>query len=84
MTSFDEEHTAHLLGLLPPAPEAWVRAAQVLPAARQGLDAIVERAERDAEYRATILADLESALAAASVEPSPAVVEHLRKRLHKA
>ncbi len=84
MTSFDEERIAALLRLLPPAPEGWVQAAQQLPAARQGLDAIVERAERDAEYRAAILADLETALAAASVDPSPAVVEHLRKRLRNA
>jgi hypothetical protein len=81
MTSFDEERIAGLLRLLPPAPVGWVQAAQQLPAARQGLDEIVERAERDAEYRAAVLADLEATLAAASVDPSPAVVEHLRKRL---
>jgi hypothetical protein len=84
MTSFDEERIAGLLRLLPPAPVGWVQAAQQLPAARHGLDAIVERAERDAEYRAAVLADLETALAAASVEPSAEVVEHLRKRLRSA
>jgi hypothetical protein len=81
MTDFDETRIAELLRLLTPAPGAWVQAAQQLPAARQGLDAIVERAEQDAAYRAAILVDLEAALAAASVEPSPTVVEHLRARL---
>ena len=81
MTTIDEERIAVLLRLLPPAPEGWVRAAQELPAVRGWLDSIVERAERDAAYRAAILADLESALASAGVEPSASVVEHLRRRL---
>jgi hypothetical protein len=83
MTTFDEERIARALRRLPPAPRDWVRAAQELPAARHELDGIVERAERDAAYRASILADLEAALAATGVEPSPAVVAHLRRRLHR-
>jgi hypothetical protein len=83
MTGYDEERIAELLGLLPPAPAGWVEAAQELPAARRGLDGIVERARRDAAYRAAVLADLEAALDAASVEPSPRVVDHLRRHLER-
>lgn len=81
MTTHDEDRIAELLRRLPPAPDAWVTAAQVLPQALRGLDTLVERAEHDAAYRATVLADLEAALAAAGVEPQPAVVRHLRRRL---
>jgi hypothetical protein len=81
MTASPEETIAFALRRLPPAPEGWVLAAQELPAARRELDGIVERAERDAAYRAAILADLQAALASTGVEPSAVVVEHLRKRL---
>jgi hypothetical protein len=81
MTTPDEERIGTLLRRLPPAPDGWVRAAQELPHARRELDTIVERAERDAAYRAAVLADLEAALAAAGVEPRPTVVVHLRRRL---
>jgi hypothetical protein len=83
MTAYDEERIARLLALLPPAPEGWAEAAQLLPRARVELDGIVERAERDAAYRAAVLADLSAALEAASVEPRPAVVDHLRRRLRR-
>jgi len=81
MTGYDEERLATLLRLLPPAPEGWVEAAQELPRARAGLATIVERAERDAAYRAAALADLEAAVREAGVEPRPSVVEHLRRHL---
>jgi hypothetical protein len=81
MSAYDEEQLARLIGLLPPAPEAWVRAAQELPAARRGLDELVARAEEDAAFRAKVLADLESALQAEGVEPEPHVVEELRRLL---
>jgi hypothetical protein len=81
MSAYDEVQLAHLIGLLPPAPEAWVRAAQELPAARRGLDELVARAEEDAAFRARLLADLESALQAEGVEPRPRVVEELRRLL---
>ena len=83
MTAYDEERLGELLALLPPAPAGWVRAAQELPAARAGLDALVARAEQDAEFRRTLLAGLEHGLRAAGVEPLPAVVEHLRARLRR-
>ena len=81
MSAYDEVQLARLIGLLPPAPEAWVQAAQELPAARRGLDELVARAERDAAFRARLLADLESALEAEGVEPEPHVVQQLRRRL---
>jgi hypothetical protein len=81
MSAYDEEQLARLIGLLPPAPEAWVRAAQELPAARRGLDELVARAEEDAAFRAKVLADLEGALQAEGVEPEPRVVHELRRLL---
>ena len=81
MSGYDEERLAELLALLPPAPTAWVQAAQELPLARQQLDDLVARAEADAAFRAQVLADLETALDAAGVEARPAVVESLRRRL---
>ena len=81
MSNYDEERLAELLAILPPAPTAWVQAAQELPLARAQLDGLVMRAEADAAFRAQVLADLEAALDAAGVEPRPAVVESLRRRL---
>lgn len=81
MTTYNEERLGELLRLLPPAPPGWVAAAQELPVARAQLDALVERAEADAAFRATVVADLEVAIRAAGIEPSPVVVEHLRNRL---
>ena len=49
MNGFTEERIGRLLRLLPPAPTAWVRAAQELPVARAALDELVARAEQDAE-----------------------------------
>lgn len=80
MTSFDEERLARLIHALPPAPEAWVRAAQELPFARSGLDEIVARAEADVEFRRRLVADLDAALEADGYEPTPEVVEELRHR----
>jgi hypothetical protein len=34
MREYDEQQLGRLIGMLPPAPEGWVRAAQELPAAR--------------------------------------------------
>jgi hypothetical protein len=75
---YDEERLGELLSLLPSAPAGWVTAAQELPAARAGLDEIVERARVDAEFRAVVAADLEAALAAAGHEPTEELVEALR------
>ncbi|MET0259477.1 MAG: hypothetical protein ABW227_00150 [Gaiellaceae bacterium] len=81
MREYDEQQLGRLIGMLPPAPEGWVRAAQELPAARRGLDQLVSRAEADAAFRASVLADLESALQAEGVEPQPRVVDELRRLL---
>jgi hypothetical protein len=74
---------AELLARLPPAPEALVRAAQELPAARAGLDDLVARATADAAYRRAVLEDLERALRGAGVAPKPSLVRMLRRRLER-
>jgi len=81
MSAYDIEGLATLIGMLPPAPEAWVRAAQELPAARRELDTIVARAEADAGFRRALVADLESALRAEGVEPTRPLLEELRRRV---
>ncbi len=80
MTSFDEERLARLIRALPPAPEAWVRAAQELPLAQTELDEIVARAEADLAFRQRLIADLEGALEAEGYERDPAIVEALARR----
>ncbi len=81
MSAYDEDRLAQLIAALPPAPEAWVRAAQELPFARRELDQIVARAEADAEFRQALIADLEATLAREGYEPAPATVEELRRHL---
>jgi hypothetical protein len=81
MSEYDAERLSRLIGMLPPAPEGWVQAAQELPTARRGLDEIVARAEADAAFRAQVLADLEQALQSEGLEPQPRVVDELRRLL---
>ena len=81
MTRIDEYRLAELLRRLPPAPEAWVQAAQELPLVRGRLDEIVARAEADAEFRRALLEDLERALQDAGYESDRALVAALRGRL---
>jgi len=81
MKRYDHEQLARLIGMLPPAPQGWVQAAQELPAARRGLDQLVARAQADADFRASVVADLERALETEGVEPQPRVVEELRRLL---
>jgi hypothetical protein len=81
--SLPEERIAALLALLSPAPPAWVEAAKRLPAARAQIDGIVARAERDAEYRARLVTDLEQALAADGIEPTPALRREVARRLER-
>jgi hypothetical protein len=78
---YDEERLGRLLGLLRPAPEGWVRAAQELPFARRTIDEIVGRAEADAELRAELISDLEATLEREGIEPRPGLVEELRQLL---
>ena len=77
-SGYDEERLGELLGQLPPAPAGWVQAAQELPVARLGLDAIVERARVDAEFRVLLVADLEAALASAGYEPTDELIDAVR------
>jgi hypothetical protein len=81
MSGYDEERIGELLRALPAAPAGWIEAARELPRVRAELDDLVERARADAELRARILADAEAALAARGVEPRPALVDRLRRRV---
>jgi hypothetical protein len=80
MSAYDEDTLSELIAALPPAPQAWVRAAQELPFARAGLDEIVARAEADAEFRTALIADLEATLAREGYEPERPLVDELRRR----
>jgi hypothetical protein len=76
-----EPALGRLIAGLPPAPEAWVAAAQQLPAARRAIDTLAERACVDIQDRRMILRDLESALEAQGVKPRDELVQELRSRL---
>jgi hypothetical protein len=80
-TPYDEERVAELLRTLPPAPEAWVKAAQELPRARQEINEIAARVEADKEFRAAVTRDLESALEAAGYDIDASLLPALRARL---
>jgi hypothetical protein len=81
MNAYDIERLSRLIGMLPPAPAAWVRAAGEMPRARRELDGIVARAEADAEFRRALIADLESALQAEGVEATRPLLDELRRRV---
>ena len=81
MTTRDEERIAALLGLLKPAPEAWVKAAQELPLASRTLDDIVDKARADIEFRRALIADLEAALASEGYEPDAQMLDAVCRRL---
>ena len=74
----DEEALASLLSELREPPRAWIQAAKELPTARSEIARIVERAKADAEFRAEVLRDLESALAAEGHEPTPQAIAALK------
>jgi len=78
---WNEERLAELLSLLKPPPQGWIEAAAQLPALRATLADLVERAERDGEFRKALIADLETALAREGVEPTRRALEELRARL---
>lgn len=81
MTPYDEQRLAELIRALPPAPLAWVEAAQELPLARGTLDDIVARAEADLAFRNALVADLEDALRLEGYEPETLPLDELRRRL---
>lgn len=78
--TWDEERLAQALAALPPAPEAWVRAAEILPLARRDLEGLVERCQADAALRERVLAGLEEALNSTS-EPIRTEAQAIRDRL---
>ena len=79
--AWNEERLGELLCLLRPAPTGWVEAAAHMPRLNALLDALVERAQVDAAFREALVADLEAALAAEGLEPTPAAVRALELRL---
>lgn len=79
--SHDEAELGELLGLLKPAPDAWVEAAQELPRIERGLDQILALAEADATFRRALGDDLEAALEEAGFAAEPGIVSGIRKRL---
>ena len=81
MTAYDEHRLAELIRSLPPAPEAWVEAAQELALARERLDDIVARAEADLAFRDALVANLEEALRLEGYEPETLPLDELRRRL---
>ena len=81
MRTYDEEHIGELLRALPPAPAGYVAAAQELPRARAEIDSLAERAKADVAFGTALLADIEAALLAEGVEPRPALVDLLRRRV---
>jgi hypothetical protein len=80
MSAFNEDRLAELIAALPPAPQAWVRAAQELPLTRTEINEIVARAEADADFREALIADLEATLAQEGYEPERPLVDALRRR----
>lgn len=83
MAVYDEEKLGEILSALPPAPEAWVRAAQDLPLKQQGLDEIVQRADEDEEYRRRVIENPKAVLEEADVVAHAEAIEILRRRLDK-
>ncbi len=83
MDRYDEETLAALLRELPPAPQAWVQAAKELPLLRDRFDEIIARAEADVAVRDALIADLETALAAAGYEPEAPLVRAVRARIRE-
>jgi hypothetical protein len=83
MSGYDEERLGELLAALPPAPEAWVRAAQDLPILRGQVDEIIARAEADAAFRERLVADLNAALETEGYEPERRLVQEVRLRLER-
>jgi hypothetical protein len=77
----NEQRIAELLAELPPAPTAWIRAAQELPRARVEIERLATLAEADAKLRSAFLRDTTGALRGAGLEPAPRVVAALRERL---
>lgn len=81
MTNDDMTNLGRLIAMLPPVPPGLVEAAQQLPKVRRELDDLLRLAEVDAEFRAKLVADLESTLTEAGIEPTRRLVEEVRTRM---
>ena len=81
MPGYDEEQLGEVLSALPPAPEAWVNAAQDIPLAYRRIDDIVERADADDDFRRRVIEDPEAALEEADVVAHAETIEILKRRL---
>src|SRR4051794_38730722 len=75
------EGLAELIAALPPAPEAWVAAAQQLRARPRGADRRVALAEADASFKEAPLQALGAALREQEPEPPPRLMDGVRSRL---
>jgi hypothetical protein len=82
-SAYELRELGRLLAVLRPAPTGWVEAAQGLPRARRELDDLLARAAANAELRARLVADLESALAEAGIALPPHAVAAARARLDR-
>ncbi len=78
---YDETELGELLGILKPAPAAWVEAAKELPRIEPGLQQILALAETDAEFRQDLIKDLEGAIERAGFTAEPELVRGVRQRL---
>jgi hypothetical protein len=78
----NEEQLGRLIGALQPAPDGWVAAAVELPRARRALAGIEAELAGEAD-RAAVSARLEQALAEAGHEPTPSLVQAMRRSLDR-
>ena len=83
MATDDIEEIGRLIAALPPVPTGWVKAAQELPRSRRELDQLIARAEADADLKARLVLDLESALSEAGIEPTRRTIADVRGRLRR-
>jgi hypothetical protein len=79
----NETDLEHLLRLLSPAPETWVRTAQELPFVRDEVAAILERAASSSSFREALQSDAGGTLAREGLELTSEVVAHIMRRLPK-
>ena len=77
----DEHELGRMVRMLPPAPGAWVEAAQALPFLKDELDSILAKAQGDTGFRLALRADPNGALQREGYDLSPSVVAHLMRKL---
>jgi hypothetical protein len=80
-TAPNESELAELLSELPPVPAGWLRAAVELPRLRRELDRLAALSAADDQVRKQTLDDLEGALRAAGLEPTPGTLRLVLERL---